>query len=366
MQLLRVFQNYPAENLFVLGPKLPAGALKLECFYRVLPFSIQRLRNTRFHRWAFSACLVVPYLRPSGRSIRKQLGSFRPNVVFTVMDNTSYYLTAYHYAKSNGLPLITMTMDEPDSFEKILPLLDDYQQQAIGNVYRYAENNLCVSRQMATHIARKFGCQTETFYFGPPDGMCPRPSGVSRSNRVPSIFTLGYAGGLSYGYGEAIQEIARAVADIPVKIRIYSRDRLDWGQWKNVEYGGCFPHNELWDKFKLECDASLLVYAFSHPDGRLYRTHFPTKLSEYTWLGMPMVMVGPDYATGIIWGKEHSGVALVETHAQLDTLRSQLLALMQDPVRRESLADSAAKVSVVEFDPVSIRKTFMCFMRNEN
>lgn len=362
MQLLRVFQDYPAEKLCVIGPALPPSVKTLACSYRVLPFPIQRWRNTRLHRCAMSAALGIRWFRPSGRTIRNEIGSFRPDAVFTVMDNVSYFLTAYDYAKSNGLPLITMTMDEPDSFEKIFPFLTRLQQQAIGQVYRYAENNLCVSRQMTAHIACKFGCRTETFYFGPPDGMSPRPAELSRANRVPGILTLGYAGGLSYGYREALQAIAEALVNHPVRIRIYSRDKLNWDQWPNVEYAGCFPHDELWNKFQQECDASLLIYAFAHPEGRLYRTHFPTKLSEYTWVGMPLVMVGPDYATGIIWGMEHPDVALVETHDRLDTLGAQLLALEQDADRRAEMSKAAARVSVAEFDPVRIRKTFMQYM----
>jgi hypothetical protein len=88
-----------------------------------------------------------------------------------------------------------------------------------------------------------------------------------------------------------------------------------------VDYAGSFSHEVLWKKFQEECDASLLVYAFDHADDDLYRTHFPTKLSEYAWQGMPMVMVGPAHATGILWGLDHPEACRVVTQADQEPLQ---------------------------------------------
>lgn len=359
MQLLRVFQDYPSDRLFVLGPKPPKNCRLLGCSYKTLPFGIHRWRNTRFHRLAMSAVLTLPWLRPGSLMIWKKLGSFKPDVVFTVMDNVSHFVTAFEFAKKHRLPLITMTMDEPDSFEKIYPAFITIQQNKIRDVYKYAEKNLCVSRQMTRHIAHKYDCETETFYFGPPDGMKLRPAAESSRLKKSGVLTLGYAGGLTYGYRGAIQNIAKALAGSSVQIRIYSRDKPDWDLGGNLEYAGCFPHEELWCKVKDECDASLLVYDFFHPESRLYRTHFPTKLSEYTWLGMPMVMVGPDYATGIIWGLEHPQGALVGTDPELAGLKDKLEELASCPDKRVTMAQAVGELSGLEFDPIRIRANFM-------
>ncbi|NBR69822.1 MAG: hypothetical protein EBT69_06555 [Verrucomicrobia bacterium] len=94
MQLLRVFQGYPADKLLVLGPKPPAEARLLDCPYRQIPFPIQRWRNTRIHQWAMSLPILLPSSRPSPSAARQLLKDFRPEAVFTVMDNFSWYSTA--------------------------------------------------------------------------------------------------------------------------------------------------------------------------------------------------------------------------------------------------------------------------------
>lgn len=364
MQLLRVFAGYLAENLIVLGPDPPRGARLLACPYRNLTFPVMRGRNTRFHREAMSLVLLSHFFRRSPRHVGRVLGDFQPDAVFTVMDNFSHYFTAYEYARSAGLPLITITMDEPDSFEKILPALKPVQRRKIAEVYRYAERNLCVSRQMTAHMASTYDCTTETFYFGPPEGVVPRPPAESRHLRREGHLVLGFAGSLSYGYGETLQRVCASLEGSKVVVRIYSRNAPKLKS-PNMEYAGCLPSAELWATFKEECDASLLVYAFDYHESRLYRTHFPTKLSEYAWLGMPMVMVGPEYATGVIWGLEHPEAAMVYPQENMGSLRSWLDTLATSPDLRYSMAESAAAAAKSEFDPVAIRDRFTDLLQGE-
>lgn len=358
MQLLRVFQDYPKEKLCVLGPKPPAGAKLLDCPYRELRYPIQRLRNTRLHRWAMSLPILAPVIRPRPDKNLSLLGSFVPDAVFTVMDNFSWYRAAWDYAKKTGKPLITMTMDAPDRFEKNLGILESWKQEQIREIYQGAERNLCVSRQMTDFIAKKYQAKTETFYFGPPDGVMPRVAADSGRLRGRGGLILGFAGGLAYGYGEALLKVARKLEGSGHRIRIYSRDRPKGELAALTDYAGSFPHEVLWKKFQEECDASLLVYAFGHADDDLYRTHFPTKLSEYTWQGMPMVMVGPSHATGIIWGLEHPEACVVVTQADLEPLLSRLKELSENAKVRIRMADAAAEAAQKEFDPIGIRLRF--------
>jgi hypothetical protein len=257
-------------------------------------------------------------------------------------------------------------MDAPDRFEKNLLLLEPFKQKQIGEIYQGAERNLCVSRQMTDFIAKKYHAPTETFYFGPPDGLAPRLPDESSKLRKGGGLTLGFAGGLAYGYGEALLSIAKKLVGTKSRIRIYSRDRTSAELAKMVDYAGSFSHEVLWKKFQEECDASLLVYAFDHADDDLYRTHFPTKLSEYAWQGMPMVMVGPAHATGITWGMEHPEACLLETDKKLDGLREKLGLLAGDPLKRKNMAEAALRFAQQEFDPVKIKSRFHQILASRN
>lgn len=364
MQLLRAFQGYPAENLMVVGPKPPAGARLLDCPNVELPFPVQKLRNTRCHRFAMSLPILCKAFRPSPRKISTMLKTFIPDVVFTVMDNFSWYQTAWDFCRMAGKPLITMTMDEPDCFEKNLVVLEGKKQKMIREIYQMAETNLCVSKQMSAHLAEKYQAKTKTFYFGPPDGIFPRAAQESRHLRQKGRLTLGYAGGLTYGYGEALLKIIQKTEDIGAKVRIYSRNKPEGDLALKAEYAGSFPHEILWKKFQTECDASLLVYPFQHSQSFLYRTHFPTKLSEYVWQGMPVVMVGPPYATGIIWGLENPDICLVETSEEMATLNKALVHLAGLPQKRVSMALAGNKKAEKEFDPRQKRRIFHQYLKN--
>ena len=88
-----------------------------------------------------------------------------------------------------------------------------------------------------------------------------------------------------------------------------------------------------WAKVKAECDAVLLPYSLDPADhaASVYATHFPSKLTEYVALGMPVVVVGPPAATGVRWAARHpDAVALVTDDAVAD-LAKTLVRLRDTP-----------------------------------
>jgi hypothetical protein len=64
------------------------------------------------------------------------------------------------------------------------------------------------------------------------------------------------------------------------------------------------PHradiNEMWRTMQERADVMILPYSNpSRGNELLYRTHFPSKLTEYLALGMPVIVSGPEEATGV-------------------------------------------------------------------
>ena len=122
--------------------------------------------------------------------------------------------------------------------------------------------------------------------------------------------TLGYAGSLAYGYGEALVTLipvlretgARILISTPrppekLKALLEASDVVEW-----------MPHradiNEMWRTMQEQADVMILPY--SNPAGAhdlLYRTHFPSKLTEYLALGMPVIVSGPEMATGVRYAR---------------------------------------------------------------
>ena len=118
------------------------------------------------------------------------------------------------------------------------------------------------------------------------------------------------------------------------------------------------PVQELWRELLQTCDALLLPYPFDRAQSALYRTHYPTKLSEYYTLGLPVFLLGPGYATGIRWGLDHSGSALVVTSQDPKDWREALLRLKDDPALRAQLAAGAQRIAAASFAPAASHREF--------
>lgn len=169
---------------------------------------------------------------------------------------------------------------------------------------------------------------------------------------------------MSYGYGARLRELAPIFHVAGVTLRIYSLQQPDFLGAPGVQYAGAFSPALLWERVKSECDAVILPYCrHRHGHAGLYRTHFPSKLPEYLALGMPVVVTGPSYATGMQWAAEHPDACIrlpSEDDARWPELLSQLTV---DGVFRTKLGSGALKASA-EFDPREISSRFESHMRS--
>jgi len=356
-QLFRVFKDYPADRLLVVGPPVPAGAECLPCRYETFVPRIDRWVNTRFHELVnlANALGVVP--DEAETRVSRLVGDFRPDVVFTVMDLFSFYQTAWRYARRQRIPLVTLTMDDPMHFQKVARWAKPIQKRAVRRIYGDASLSLGVSREMAAWIGGEFGKPTRAFYFGPPEGLHPRDPAVNGTLRNPSGLTVGFAGSLHF-YGRELQRLMPAFEQTGTKLHFYGQKTRDLPDSPAVVDRGLWPIENLWKTVQSECDALILPYPGGGWLENVFRTHFPTKLSEYLWQGMPVMITGPSYATGLRWGLEHPTACRALVEPQPDEMAHLLLRLRDKSEEREQLGRAAVRVARHEFDPVAIRQAF--------
>ncbi len=358
MQLYRVLQGYPADQLMVLGAAPAPDAELLPCRYETLRLPTHRLACTRWNRWFCGLNAWLGAAEPRVAATCRRVRDFRPDLVVTVMDKLSHYKHAWAVAQRLGIPLMTITMDEPQTFEPAVPIFRRSYGRLLRRIYGDAALSLGVSREMSEYLAAEYDKPSQTFYFGAPDGIVPRPPAESRGLKVPGQLTLGYAGSMSLGYREGIEAIGRSLEVAGFVLRVYSRDQHNLVEHPCVQHGGFFRPEELWPEVQRTCDAVLLPYAFEGPILDVYRTHFPTKLSEYCWTGMPIVVTGAEVATGMKWARRHPEAAVTCTSARPEVLGPVLEKLRDDAGLRVRLAAGSAQAAVEEFDPQKIRAAF--------
>jgi glycosyltransferase involved in cell wall biosynthesis len=340
----------------VLGVAPEPQAEVLPCRYDTLNLVSYRLACTRLHRWVtgLQAMSVIPEIE-IGASARRTAG-FAPDVVVTVMDQLSYYKHAWLLARRLNVPLMTVTMDDPQAFQRAHPMLRPAYDRILRRIYADAALSLGVSPEMCSYIETQFGRESIPFLFGPPDGIIPRRADASGLLKRPPHLTLAYAGTMGLGYGDGIASILHTLRATGTRLAIYGRRTTDMPDDPLIEFRGFRPPETLWPEIQDTCDAVLLPYSNDAQFANIYRTHFPTKLSEYCWTGMPIVCSGPAYATGIRWANEHPSAAVAATSVR--ALTEALQALRDDPALRVGMASAAAAAAAAEFDPVAIRARF--------
>jgi len=360
--LYRALQKYPAERLMVMGWPPEKHAKLLPCRYETVRLITNRLASTRIRDWIVGLNALNTLWEPQlGRSER-MAREFRPEVVVTVMDKLSYYKHAWALARRLKMPLMTITMDDPETFEIAHPWLGWAQKRLLRKIYTYASLSLGVSQEMATYLQQTFGKETEIFYGGPGEGTRPRASEESAELKKPGQLTLAYAGAMSLGYREGIEEMLPALEMANAGLNLYTKDQHFLPRHPRIRNRGFHPVEKLWPLVQAECDGVILPYSFGKKDERVYRTHFPTKLSEYCWLGMPVIVAGPEYATGVRWAQRHPDACVAISDVRSETMGPRLRRLAEEGVVRERLALQAVEVAQREFDPVAIREQFVKFL----
>jgi glycosyltransferase involved in cell wall biosynthesis len=364
IQLYRLLETYPANDLAVIARSDHSNSQKLHCQYRALRTPLRRLEQSRFHRWKRSlrAFGCVPPVR-LGR-IDRLLGRFDPELVLCVMQHAAYYDTAWRFARSRQLPLIVIVHDVNEQFEPVLPFASAANQRRDGEFYRFASRRLCISPEMERFCAELYGARGDVQY--PIRGRDLEARFVREAAvlKRPPQLTIGFVGNLNYGYGQELVRILPAFRASGTRLVIYSHPpggscAALLAERDVVDFRGFVPAPKAWSAVKSDCDAVILPYP--NPAGvmeKLYRYHFPSKLPEYLSLGMPVIVTGPAYATGVAWALRSPGSSAVWTDPGHAAFVRELTELRENAEMRTKLAANGAKAGAAAFDPSRIQSEF--------
>ncbi|MBN1354263.1 MAG: hypothetical protein JW994_06315 [Candidatus Omnitrophica bacterium] len=358
--LYRLLKSYPQDRILVIGkPPLPEYKL-LSCEYKSLNLPCERLNRTRFSRLARSLRSFVFMPDFTIASVNLKLRGFKADAVLCVMQTQPYYYLAYRYAKTKNLPLFVVIHDLPEAFEPVYPWMLERQLNRNIEVYKYAKKRFCVSPQMRDYLGETYKAFGDVLYPIPAEGITPRPESESLKLKEEGVLTIGYAGSLWGGYGEQLKHMVSVFKDAGVKLRLYSYESFFPEPSDEVIYRGYAPAEETWARVKAECDAVILFYSWpEYGYDKNYSVHFPSKLPEYLALGMPVLIFGPEYATGVKWGLSNSGAALVVTENNPESWIDAFNKLKESADLRQSLSRNAVFAGKRDFAPEAIRQQFL-------
>lgn len=365
--LYRLLQGYPADCLRIVeGNLFPARTDRRlpGVSHHTLRVGQSRILNTRFHD-SYSRWLLMGAGRRAAK-VRPLLGTFAPDAVLTVAHGFSW-VTAARFAKDSGVPLHLITHDDWPRI--VARRLRPSVERAFAGVYRQAATRLCTSPFMKEDYERRYGApgtvllpyrgaDTPVFH-----GIAERLSGPVRAPVFAFAGTISSA-----GYAQLLRDVAKRIAAHQGKLVIFGpldgAQAAAWGlDLPNIRLGGLLKSNELLLRLRADADVLFVPMSFAAADHDNMRMGFPSKLTDYTAVGLPLLIAGPVDCSAVRWANEHPGVAEVVTAADADALGPAIDRLCGDSNHRMALAQVAQRVGNHDFSPATAAAIFQSALR---
>lgn len=358
--IYRLLKDYPSDKLVVMGRLPKKGAEILDCAYYNLEFPmLDRIRSTRFHTLMNSIELsqLLPYQLP--KHLKAIADDFKPDIILSVLQLYKYYQSAYHYSKTSNIPLALIIHDQPEEFQKVYTPFKKLQIYLNAKIYKHAFLKMNVSKEMEFFFRTHYGSKGDVLYPLPSNSIQQRNINDSIALKQKDVLTVGYAGTPAYGYSYQLKSMLKVFASSNVVLRFYGSNLPDELQdQENVTYAGYNTPENTWKNVQYECDAVILPYSWLLKHKKLYSTHFPSKLPEYLSLGMPVIIVGPNWATGVKWGIANNDSVLLLLEENKSEWKSILEKLRIEKNFRKMLSLKALEKKESDFNPEKIKAQF--------
>lgn len=363
--MYRLLQKYPVSDLQIvegnITPSKPESRIT-NVVYESLFVGSKRLLHSRFVSSYTSFLCLTARLRSSKLAII--VNSFQPEAILTVAHGFSW-LAASALAERFKLPLHLIVHDEwPSSGSPVLPWLKDKANQQFGDVYRQAQSRLCVSPYMVECYEKRYGLKGSVLY---PSRAADIPEFDQPANRhklSSKSLVFAYAGSINmYGYVSNLVSLASVLEKLGGYLVIYSaltKEAIKGiGLNKpNVIARPLIPSQILISTLRNEADVLFVPMSFDPKNRPNMEISFPSKLTDYTAIGLPLLIWGPPYCSAVRWAQENPGVAEVVDKENIDTLARAVKKLAGEPEYRFHLGTQALTTGREYFSHATVTQNF--------
>jgi hypothetical protein len=336
--LYRLLQEYPSEKLMIVEAngresiperRLPGVA------YRQYVHPGQRLQRTRFGIWANGWFAMRSGER--ARGVRRLMDGFAPQAILTLAHDLSW-VAAAEIAGEEKLPLHLIVHDDPLSSCFLPRGFDGWKEKQFGRVYRQAASRLCVCPSMEQEYRGKYGVEGQVMYpsrakDAPRFADAPKTYG---KNGGPLV--VAYAG--HPGCRDMIVKLAACLEKSGGQLLLfgpaYSEEkRTPELNRPNIQLRGLVPSQELIARLREEADVVFVPIPFDSGSADFARLSFPSKLTDYTVTGLPLLIWGPDYCSAVRWAQQYGSIAEAVTSLECAVLERALGRLRDHEHRRQ-------------------------------
>jgi glycosyltransferase involved in cell wall biosynthesis len=359
--LHRLLLNYPADKLTILETAARSQPKRRLPNVEYLSHPIGKLRwlNTRFHPYA-----VAWFSRAGKRSapkISQSINGFDFDSVFTVAHGFGW-LAAAELANRRKVPLHLAVHDDWPRVADIAPRFRTWLDKQFATVYRQARSRLCVSPAMCRFYEDRYGVPATVIYPTRAADAANFDAPPARLAKTDKPFTIAFAGTInSRGYIDALKTLQTVLKPVSGRLLIFGPLTADVAvsvglNDPNTRLCGLLSSDQLLMQLRAEVDALFVPMSFAATDRVNMEMAFPSKLADYTAVGLPLLIYGPPYCSAVTWAQENPGVAeVVSCEADLG---NAIALLAQNPSRRLALGARALEVGRQYFLHASIEQVF--------
>lgn len=338
--LHRLLSDYPPEQLTIIETATPSQTSRRlpQVNYLFRPIGKARWLNTRFHPY-----VSVWFTREGKRlapKLTQSLNGFTFQVVLTVAHGFGW-LAAAEIADKRNVPLHLIVHDDWPRVADIAPAFRNWLDQRFASVYRQAQSRMCVSPAMSRSYGERYGAPAHTIYPSRAADCAVYVEPPARLAANDHPFTVAFAGTInSNGYIRALNALQDALKPCGGRLLIFgpttSDERLNN---QTTEFRGLLSSSKLLDVLREEADALFVPMSFDVADRDNMEIAFPSKLADYTAVGLPLLIYGPSYCSAVAWARENAGVAAI---AESETdLHNAVALLANNPDKRIELGKRA-------------------------
>jgi hypothetical protein len=362
--LYRLLETYPAGRLEIMeagsSASLPHRRLP-GVRYSFFGLPLARLQTTRLAPFYTNACLAAASYRTG--AFEEVVRRFRPQALVTVADGYSW-ISAASLAARLAMPLHLICHDEWARTGGIANGPQRWKDRVFGRHYRAAASRLCVSPFMAQSYEGRYGVKGSVLYPSRSAHALRYDSPPASLRSDPRPFTCAFAGSIYPYVVSSLKALAACLVQINGRLLIYGplseAKAHSYGlNSANIELCGLLPSRELMEALRDRVHTLFVPMSFEAGTRDNMEISFPSKLTDYTAVGLPLLIHGPSYCSAVLWAWENDAVAEVVTSEDDAALLAAVLRLANHPEHRNKLANKALEIGDVYFSHTAALKVFL-------
>jgi hypothetical protein len=168
---------------------------------------------------------------------------------------------------------------------------------------------------------------------------------------------IGYGGNSSSQMVDCLRTLAEALPVSGARLALFGN--FDEGSQRRlltaspaITFHGFVPYHQMIRGLREMADVLFVPMSF---DASHRGLSFPSKLTDYTATGLPLLIYAPPDSAAVRWAREQGDVAEIVEEAGSSVLRAAIDRLRADASRRELLAVNAVTAGHRSFDPACAR-----------